>query len=209
MKKILRDYYAFIVLIPFFIWNLFLDNLILDGFLFPVFIIIHIILLILFRKNIKRKSILVIIYFLTIFLVKNKLQLFFCISSLLTLIITGFMESNKIKIFSVFLTIFFAFFAMPILFITVFIYGIQSNEERGDIYEDTYYYCENNYEIYAFSAGAMDKFHYSIGKNYKILDLGDVIYISYQTRNEVTEEEYTHFLNNHSCKLVEDKNVGK
>ena len=74
----------------------------------------------------------------------------------------------------------------------------------GDIYDDMHYYCEDNYEVYGYSAGAMDSMHYSIGKYYKFLNIGDVIYAVYSERNEVSEGEYKDYLKNHGCRLADD-----
>lgn len=47
---------------------------------------------------------------------------------------------------------------------------------------------------------------YSIGKHYDILNIDDIIYISYNERNEKTKQEYQQYINNHNCSLVGDKN---
>ena len=105
-------------------------------------------------------------------------------------------------------TIFVYIFSLPLLFIYLLTFGttLDSEKEIKDIYSDTHYYCDNNYEIYSYSAGAMDSFHYSIGKHYEILNINGIITIAYRKRHEKTQDEYETFLENHNCKLAGDKN---
>lgn len=215
MKNII-DYYALMIVILFIIYNQILHDLKIGGMLYQIFmigfIILNIMILIKFRKRIKFKGLIIVIYFFTwMFLAKNALQCVFGISNMIILIIVGFRESNFIKVLSILFTIFFIVFSIPLLFVYLLCFGTSTNEEsdRNDIYEDMHYYCENNYEVYSFSQGAMDKFHYSIGKHYEILNIDSIIYISYNERNEVSQEEYNNYLNTHKCKLVGDMNESK
>lgn len=216
MKKNTIDYYALIMMILFIIYNLILINLRISGFLYQIFmlglIIVNIIILIKYRKRIKLKGLIIVIYFfIWMLLSKNALQCAFGISNMITLIVIGFMESDFIKVISIFITMIFGVFWAPLLFAYLLAFGTDINEESGrnDIYEDTHYYCNNNYEVYSYSAGAMDRFHYSLGKHYEILDIDDILSISYSDRNEVLEDEYSKYLNNHNCKLVGDNNESK
>ena len=216
MKKNIIDYYALVMMILFIIYNIILRDLKVGGLLYQVFmiflIILNIILLIKFRKRIKFKGLIIVIYFFIWFLFsKNALQCFFAISNMIILITIGFMESNFIKVISILITLFFAVFSMPLFFLYLLAYGTGISEESGrnDIYDDMHYFCENNYEVYSYSAGAMDRFHYSIGKHYEFLDINGIIYISYNERNEVSQKEYDNYLNTHKCKLVGDVNGSK
>ena len=218
MKKIIIDYYALIMMILFIIYNIILKDLKIGGLLYQIFmialIVLNIIILIKFRKRIKLKGLIIVVYFFIWFLFsKNALQCCFGITNIFTLIAIGFMESNFIKVISVLITLFFVVFSMPLLFVYLLAYGIGISEESGrnDIYDDMHYYCENNYEVYSYSAGAMDSFHYSIGKHYEFLDIDGIgiIFISYNERNEVSQEEYNNYLNTHKCKLVGDVNGSK
>ena len=96
---------------------------------------------------------------------------------------------------------------LPLFFSFLLTFGTDLDEEQGmnDIYEDTHYYCDNNYEVYSYSAGAIDKFHYSIGKHYEILKINGIINISYNERNEVSQDKYEKYLETHNCRLVGDK----
>ncbi len=215
MKNFFTNYYAVIMLILFIAYNNVFEGLKIGGLLYQIFmiisIIVNIILLILFRKKIKGKSLIIIAYFLLWLFSKNILQCTFAISSMVVLIVTGFMESKYIKVISILIGLFFVIFSMPLFFVFLFAFGTNLNEESGrnDIYEDMHYYCKNNYEVYAYSAGAMDRFHFSIGKYYDFLDIDGIIYISYNERNEVSKEEYDNYLNTHKCKLVGDINGSK
>ena len=216
MKKNIIDYYALVMMILFIIYNIILRDLKVGGLLYQVFmiflIILNIILLIKFRKRIKFKGLIIVIYFFIWFLFsKNALQCFFAISNMIILITIGFMESNFIKVISILITLFFAVFSMPLFFLYLLAYGTGISEESGrnDIYDDMHYFCENNYEVYSYSASAMDRFHYSIGKHYEFLDINGIIYISYNERNEVSQKEYDNYLNTHKCKLVGDVNGSK
>ena len=97
---------------------------------------------------------------------------------------------------------------MPLFFIYILAFGtdLSEEQEKSDIYDKMHYFCDNNYEVYAYSAGAMDRFHYSIGKHYEFLDINDIIYISYNERNEVSQKEYNEYLKTHKCKLVGEAN---
>lgn len=216
MRENIIDYYALIMMILFIIYNIILRNLKIGGLLYQIFMIVLIVLnitiLIKFRKRIKLKGLIIVIYFFIWFLFsKNALQCLFGISNIITLIAIGFMESNFIKIISIPITLFFVVSSMPLLFIYLLTYGTGISEESGrnDIYDDMHYFCENNYEAYSYSAGAMDSFHYSIGKHYEFLNIDGIIFISYNERNEVSQEEYNNYLNTHKCKLVGDVNGSK
>lgn len=213
MKKNIIDYYALIMMILFIIYNIVLKDLKIGGLLYQIFmitlIVLNITVLIKFRKKIKFKGLIIVVYFFiwSIFS-KNALQFLFGLSSMIILIAIGFMENNFIKNISILITLFFVAFSMPLLFAYLFAYGTGISKERGinDIIDDMHYFCENNYEVYSYSGGAIDSFHYSIGKHYKFLDIDGIIFISYNERNEVSQEEYNNYLKTHKCKLVGDVN---
>lgn len=210
MKKFLINYYSMIMMTMFIVYNILLDSLKIGGLFYRVymtlFILLNAILLITFRKDILCKKFVIIVYFLTWIFSKNGFQCFFNLSNIIILCITGFMENNFIKIISACLLVFFIVFFLPLYFVFLLAFGTDLNKERGisDIYEDTHYYCDHNYEVYSYSAGAMDKFHYSIGKYYEVLHIDGIIYITYSERNEKTQQEYENYLYSHNCWLVGD-----
>lgn len=213
MRKNFIDYYALVMLVLFIIYNLFLESLKIYGLLYQIFmfalIIVNAITLIIFRKRIKYKTLIIIIYLLIWLFSKNILQCFFAFSNIILLCITGFMEKHSIKIISVLIVIFGYIFFLPLFFAFLLAFGTGLDEESGmnDIYDDMH--CDNNYEVYSYSAGAMDSFHYSIGKHYEILNISGIINISYNERNEKTHDEYEACLETHNCELVGDKNGSK
>lgn len=213
MRKNFIDYYALVMLVLFIIYNLFLESLKIYGLLYQIFmfalIIVNAITLIIFRKRIKYKTLIIIVYLLIWLFSKNILQCFFAFSNIILLCITGFMEKHSIKIISVLIVIFGYIFFLPLFFAFLLAFGTGLDEESGmnDIYDDMH--CDNNYEVYSYSAGAMDSFHYSIGKHYEILNISGIINISYNERNEKTHDEYEACLETHNCELVGDKNGSK
>ena len=205
MRKNFIDYYALVML--------FLESLKIYGLLYQIFmfalIIVNAITLIIFRKRIKYKTLIIIVYLLIWLFSKNILQCFFAFSNIILLCITGFMEKHSIKIISVLIVMFGYIFFLPLFFAFLLAFGTGLDEESGmnDIYDDMH--CDNNYEVYSYSAGAMDSFHYSIGKHYEILNISGIINISYNERNEKTHDEYEACLETHNCELVGDKNGSK
>ena len=214
MKKFF-NYYILIILILFIVYNFILDELIIMGLLYKIImiliIIINIIVLIIFKKEIKYKTLVIIIYWLIWIIGKDIFQCLFAFSNILILCIIDFMESKLIKIISILIIIYIYIFFLPIYFGLMLTFGINLDKDkyRNDIYPETHYYCNNNYEAYVYSAGAMDSFHYSIGKYYDILNYNDIINIVYRKRNEKTFEDYKHFIQNNNCKLVGDINESR
>lgn len=213
--KFFTKYYSLIMLIFFIIYNIILTNLKITGILYKVIMILIIILNVLitikYRKSIKYKGLICIIYFFIWIFSKNILQCYFAFFNIVVLLITGFIESKFIKIFSIFISIFISIFFLPLYFAFLLTFGTSLDEERErkDIYEDMHYYCEGNIEVYSYSAGAMDSFHYSIGKYYDILHIDGIINASYNERNEVSQVKYDKYLKNNHCVLVGDKNESK
>lgn len=210
MKKLI-NYYSVIMLMFYIIYNFILNSLKITGILYQaimiLIIIINILIVFKYKKDIKYKGIICIIYFFTWIFSKNVLQCYFNFSNIVILIITGFMDSKFIKLLSILITLFVSVFFFPLYFIFLFTVGGSFNEEseRNDIYEDMHYYCDKNVEVYSFSAGAMDSFHYSIGKYYDILHIDGIIDITYNKRREVSQLKYDKYLKNNNCTLVGDR----
>lgn len=215
MKKNLINYYAISMLVLYLFYNIVLNSLKIYGLLYQiimiVIIIVNALILIIFRKDIKYKKAVCIIYFFTWLFSKNMLQCLFNFSNIFVLLGTGLIDSKLMRIFviTVVLIVYRTYYFLFLVFILWFGTGLNEEIERGDIYEDMHYYCENDYEVYSYSAGAMDKFHYSIGKHYEILDIDGIICISYNNRNEVSQGEYNNYLNTHRCKVIGDVNGSK
>lgn len=211
MKKIFIQYYAIVMLVLFIVFNILLGSLRIGGLIYQLFMFvtlgINVLVLIRFKNEIQYKGLVPIVYFLLLLFSKDSLQFIFAISSMVTLIVIGFMQSNFIKIIAlVFVSLFVILSYLPLSFFLLTFMILDNGKERNDIYEDTHYYCENHFEAYSYSAGATDSFHYSIGKHYEIIDLDDILYITYNKRNETSQQEYENYIKNYNCILVGDQN---
>lgn len=212
MNKNLIKYYALIIFLLFYYYNIILYQIQIGGLIYQILMLVLIIsnsiILIKCKNNIKYKPLIILLYLLIWIFSKSTLQCFFAYSNILILCITGFMESNLIKLLSILISIFIYLFFLPLLFFFLINFGFSLDEDKliKDVYEDTHYICNNDYELYTYSAGAMDSFHYSIGKYYEFIKINDILYIVYKERNEVNREEYYNYLDTNNCFLVGDKN---
>ena len=208
MKRIFINYYLLIFFLIFFIYNNVLIDLKIGGLIYQVFMIVitilNVLMLVKYKKEIKFKSICLIAYFCTCLISKNIFQFIFVLSNIITLIVIGYIgEGIFIKIVSTLCIIILCILSPILIFVVSLIYGTGLNEEIGlsDIYEDTHYYCDNNYEAYEFSAGAMDRTHYSVGKHYEIINIKG-LYVRYSKRNETTYGEYLNTIEKYNGRLV-------
>ena len=211
MRHFLIQYYVCILLLLFILYN-FVLNLFIKGPLYDWLMFVAIVgnafTLTQFRKKIKYKGSVCLCFVLIWLFSKNVLQCFFAISNIIILCITGFKESKTMKIITICIFAFHTIFFLPILFLFALCFGTDlSNENNsGAIYKDTHYLCENHYEAYIFSQGAMDKFHYAIRISYEILRIDGMIDITYRKEKEISKQEYEKYIKKHSCNLVGDKN---
>ena len=133
MKKILINYYAILMMVLFIFYNIVLINLRIGGLLYQIFMLTFIFLnatlLIRFRKEIKGKSFVIIVYFLLWLFSKNTLQVLFAISNMIILIIIGFMGSHVVKVISIAIAIFVYLFFLVLFFAFLISLGTL-NEER-------------------------------------------------------------------------------
>lgn len=218
MKKFLINYYALIIQVLFIIYNTVFRNIRIGGYLYQIsmllFITSNIMALIKLKKNIKYKSLTIFLYFLVCLFSKDVLQGFFGISSMVTLIVIGFRENDFIKVIGILTALFififtFVFPIIPILLFILIRVDIDRGKEMYGVYEETHYYCDNNYEVYAYSSGAWDSAHYNIGKHYEILNIDDIIYINYNHKQKsISEQEYNDYIKNNNCHLIGNKGGG-
>lgn len=207
MKKSLLKNYSLFILIVFIINNVLLSSIKVSGivydFIMIILIILNILVLIIYQKKIKYKEISIIGLILLLMFSKNTYYFLFNILSIILLIIPEFKTNQTIKFIAV-LMILIIVLLNPVMLVII----IVSIEQLSDIYEDTHYRCDN-YNVYAYSSGAFDKFHYSIGKYYEIINIDGIINIIYDERNEKTKKEYDSFIEKNNCNLVGDKNEFK
>lgn len=218
MKKFLINYYAVIIQLLFIIYNTIFRYIRIGGYLYQISMLLliasNIIALLKLRKNIKYKSLTIILYFLVCLFSKDVLQGFFGISSMITLIVIGFRENDFIKVIGILTTLFififtFVFPILPVLLFALILVDVDRGKEMYGVYEETHYYCDNNYEVYVYSASAMDGFHYNIGKYYEILNINDIIYINYNHKQKsISEQEYKDYIKNNNCHLISNKGGG-
>ena len=183
MKKNLINNYAIIMLVLYWFNNVTLNSLKMEGQLYQIImiiiIIVNAIILIVFKKNIKYKEIVCIIYFFTWIFSKNILQCYFNFSNIVVLVGICLNDGKFMKEFAIIIALIVFIFFLPLFFIYILFIGIGMSEELGkkEIYEEMHYNYKNNYKAYSNSTSAMDKFHYSISKHYEIIDIDDIIYI--------------------------------
>lgn len=193
-------YYSIVISAGYVLLKLLLNNLEVSGILYAfftcAFLIFHAVILIRYRKILKYKALSTIIAFFSIVISTDMIALLYTFSNFMLYVgISLIDEKLYLKIISFVLCALLIVCPFFIL-LPVFVVLLRSS---NDVYEDTHYYCEGHYEVYAYSAGAMDKFHYSIGKRYEFIDIGGIIRITYRIRNEKTREEYQNFLERHEC----------
>lgn len=210
MKKILIHNYGILIMILFIINNIVLGDLHVQGVLYifamALIILLNILIIIKYKKEIKYKS-LIIVSFLIILFSKDIYNLIFYITNVIAFIIASLSESKINQITIILVGVIFAVFH-PVILLYIFIVILGLNNSSS-IYEDTHYHCEDNYNVYAYSGGAMDKFHYNISQYYEILNAYDIITIIYDKRNETSYEEYNNYIKNHNCKLVGETHGSK
>ena len=210
MKKSIIQYYALIILVLFILFNIILDALKLDGLIFHLVMIILCIFNTLFilinAKKIKYKGAILAIFFFVMLSANSIYHLLFVFSTMLFLAITCFNENIWNKVITL-LILFVSITILPLFSLGfLLVYGSGKQTGLSDIYENMHYYCDNNYEAYAFSGGAMDSTHYSIGTNYEFLNINDILYIAYKGRNEVTRDTFDNYIENHDCYLAGEEN---
>lgn len=234
-KKMIINYYALIMLFLFLIYNLIYNwsYLKIEGLLYELLIkliiCVNVNILIHFRKEIKLKKLMFIIYSVILIgyfysfglLLKSPLQDVFCFCNIVVFLVLGFMESNYFKVVSIMFLTFIAIFFFkyyqqwPFAYLVAFDKKRLTQEltiQKYNKIDDKLYYCENNYKVHSYVAldlktihdpnEDVEIFHYFIGKHYEILSMNPIINISYDNRKEFSIKDYEKYLNSHKCTLV-------
>jgi len=205
----MKKYYSLVVLIAIVLNRFLLSGIKMTGIVHDIcsiiLIVLNIFLLIKFRENLKFKGLSMVLYFLAIILSRNSYSLIFIITSLVTLIGLGIVD-KKIYLKVIGILVCSIFIILPMYIILPIMFMLFS-VDYNDVYEDTHYRCSNNYEAYAYSAGAMDEYHYSVGKYKEIINLGEILSINYSVRNEITHDYYEDFIKSNDCKLVKNNDA--
>lgn len=199
--SIITKYYLLIIFIYVFTSNLFFTGLVFDGLLYYIFMILlnvfNVYFIIKKNKYFKFKNGLYIFLLLSVIFCKNIFHVILVLNTFILLAALNFKDNIVIQILSIISSTIIVL-NIPIVLFVIFLTVLNTNE----IYEDTHYYCNNNYEIYSYSAGAMDSFHYSIVKRYKIVEFNNIIKIVYNKNIGNSLKEYNKVLENMECKLV-------
>ncbi len=197
----IKKYYLLIVYIFFLTFNLFLTELVVDGIVYYIFMILlnifNVYFIIKKNKYLKLKNSLYVLLLLSIIYCKNIFYVILLLNTIIFLTALNFKENIVIKVISLICSIAIILNIELVLFI-LFLITFNNNP----IYEDTHYYCNNNYEIYYYSGGALDSFHYSVVKRYKIIEFNNIIKIVYNKNIGNSLDEYNKVLENMECKLV-------
>lgn len=202
IKTFLINYYLIFIFIFLVLINSIVNYVVIKGLLYYIAIILIIILnffmILKHDADIKFKSLFFILFTLSLLFDKTSLYRLISLSSLIAIIITGFCK-NKFIMVSTYVLVVIVGIAFPLIFLILLTPG------EDPIYEDMHYYCDK-YEIYSYSYGAMDSFHYKVNKHLKIIYIKNIIEISY---NEVmsdsdSNEQYYFILKNNKCILSKD-----
>lgn len=199
IKMFLINYYLFFIFVFLILINSIVNYVVIKGLLYYLVIILIILInffiVLKYENNIKFKNLFFILFIISVLFDKTNLYRLISLSTLVAIIITGFEKSKFIMISTYALAVFVGI-AFPFLILFMFAPG------EDPIYEDMHYYC-GEYEIYSYSYGAMDRFHYKVNRHYEIIYLKNIIEISY---NEVisdsdSDEQYNFILKNNKCIL--------
>ena len=212
MKEKLINYYTILLITLLVFANIIFKSIKITGIIYNFIMILLIVLNVIFilkhKDKIKYKKVSLIIFIFLFITCKNVYYLIFVIINIVLLFVIILLKSS-VKAVKVILLGCLAIVLTPLIYGIFFILYLSFSfeKESDDIYEDTHYYCENNYEVYIYSMGAMDGFHYNVGKYYVVIDFDNWLNITYRKRNETTKDKYDEFLNNHKCELKNISNM--
>lgn len=213
-NKVIKNYIN-IIIVLFIIINVLLDSLYIEGLLYQIimciFVIMNLFFLIKNRYEINDVSLNVALSLIISTFSNDIPQFIFIISNALLLIIIKHKNSNRIRVVSLITTILAVGSIMILPYIGFRLILIRGDYNEYGIYDDTRYICKNGKEAFAYSAGAMDKYHFNISTYFDIIDIDNVIKIYYRSgiRNEVSQEQYEKYIKGHNCILVGDEDGDK
>lgn len=206
-NSVLKDYYLIILFFIVEILNLLKTyNIVIQGLIFDLFLIaltiLSIIVIIKYNDSLKYKRLILPLYVI-FFIIGDKLFLnnllytALMVIPIVFIIALNFHKDNFIEMSGII-----AITVTVILFPLLFFLHDLSPTDRNNIYEDTHYQC-GEYEIFSYSAGAMDSYHYAVVKKHKYIDFGNILEIWYDEYIGDTELEYEMILNSNVCYLID------
>ena len=79
--------------------------------------------------------------------------------------------------------------------------GVNGASIRKEIYKQEYYEC-GKYEIFYYSGGATDRFHYAVMEKHKYIEIKNLLEIGYDKQVGDTLEEYNAMKESGKCNKV-------
>ncbi|MCH5166998.1 MAG: hypothetical protein J1F35_03810 [Erysipelotrichales bacterium] len=206
MKKDLIKYYSLFVSCLFLKFNFLLHGFKVEGVIYNIVMVLVIIanaiIVIKYKNDIKYKDIAIIILLVSLIYSKDIYNFIFVILNIIILFIVEIKNSKVIKTITIILLsiagvfgLLFILFPLPFTFISYIAFDYATSEEKS---EPTLY-CDNNYYVYLYSAGAMDSWHYNVAKHYDILDIDGIITITYESQIAKSQDEYNEFVDKYNC----------
>lgn len=198
MKKIVSHYFLFI-LIFYFLFNFLLRGLRIEGILYTIFFIGIIIGNLFFIKKyinqLKWKNITLFTFLFLLLFSKNIYFLLLGLSTILFILVD---KTGKLKPLELVIIVL-SLIGLGIQYfgISFLVLSFSKKEEVFDYGE--HYNCENYKELYPYSAGAFDSLHYAFDTYVEVLDLDNILKITYRSRKEISQEEYEKYLDEHNC----------
>lgn len=212
MKENLIKYYSLIIMFIYTLINIVFKSFMVYGLLYyilmTIFIFVNMSILINNKEKIKYKEILVIFFFVFgLWWSKNGLHFIFSLLSIIIIIVTNFKE-KIIKVLTAIIVyiIILLNFGSVVLLIGLTCRGLSPDYKETLIYKNQHYYCNNNYEVFSFSAGAGDSYHFEIRKKHNILNINGIIQIVYNYEKIITKDEFDKYKIEHKCELKGDIN---
>ena len=207
MKRLFKYYYIFLELVLFAFLYMENNDYYFKGILYHLsmilLILVSIFIVCKFNNTLKFKN----IFYLTISFYELFLNNIYLSILLIILFFMIFILNYKNVIFKI--TFGFVIGVCIICFpITLLLCFFKMDSINGDgsrlrnmIYSDYHYKC-GKYEIFWYSGGAMDSFHYAVIEPNSVIKIGDLIDIGYDKQIGDTLEEYNKMLYNNNCKKV-------
>lgn len=152
-----------------------------------------------FRKKIVCPAISLILFILFFLMAKSQSELSFAVTMVLGITIVFFKKAQVVvTAVASFLFLFFS----PLLFFTLLII-LPVLDGSDMIYPETHYYTDDGRELFVYSAGAMDGFHYCVGRGFEIIDLGQTLKFYYRDVQSVNKHEYEQVKGTANCTLAD------
>lgn len=200
MSKVL-PYYLGIQLFFFILLNIRLKNLVVSGIFYIIAIVVlhvmHLVLLVWKNETLKWKGGFYCLFLFCIIFSKNIFHFIFLLNTIIVLSLLNLKRNRTMQVVLIVLISMILLNSHLIFFSLLFV-----TFNQDGIYEDTHYLCDEKYEIYIHSAGAMDSFHYTIIQKENLINLNNLLKIGYNKPIGNTLEQYNQTLKQYTCRRV-------